>query len=119
MIRSFVLFISLFAFLACTSGEPQSYGEPITVKSETAVIDIMKSPKEFHGQTVKIQGKISAECPAGCWVNISDETGMIFVDLGASSVAIPQRVGHLATIQGVVSPERNIPHIQGTGIEIQ
>ena len=113
-----VLLSSLAALLyGCGGGE--KFGEEITVDETTRVGDILARPDEFDGKTVKIEGEITRECPTGCWLDVKDETGAAYVDLGPSGFAIPQKVGSKVTVEGKVLKRQERTMIIGKGVEIE
>ena len=108
----------LIATLAgCGGGE--KYGAEITTNETTKVGDILARPDEFDGKTVRIQGEITRECPTGCWLDVKDDTGAAYVDLGPSGFAIPQEVGSQVTVEGRVFKRKERTIIVGKGVEIK
>jgi uncharacterized protein YdeI (BOF family) len=103
----------------CSKKDSGKYGQNISSYTLTKIGDILKDAKSFDGKTVTIEGKIITECPAGGWFDITDQTGVIYVDLHPSDVAIPQRVGSHATAEGKVLIRDNKPMIVGTGVELK
>ncbi|MBN2209442.1 MAG: hypothetical protein JW759_09120 [Candidatus Coatesbacteria bacterium] len=118
-IISLALIALLVAALCGCGGGGEKFGDAITTVETTKVGDILARPDDFTGKTVKIEGEIARECPTGCWLDLKDETGVTYVDLGPSGFAIPQKVGSKITIEGKVlkRPERTM--IIGKGVEIQ
>jgi hypothetical protein len=112
-----ILTLSLF-ILGCTSGTG-IYGQEITEEKTTLIGDILGKAEQFAGKTVKVEGKIVEECPTGCWFMLKDDTGVIFVNLGFSSFAIPQAIGHRAIAQGVVKKEGMRIEVVGKGVELK
>lgn len=54
------------------------------------------------GRSVAVQGEIVKQCPAsGCWFQVQDETGEMFVDLNASEIRLTESVvGQQAEVSG-------------------
>jgi len=109
----------LVAVLSGCGGGGEKFGEAITTVETTKVGDILARPDDFTGKTVRIEGKITRECPGGHWLDLTDATGVTYVDLGPADFTIPQKVGSKAIIEGKVlkRPERTM--VIGKGIEIQ
>ncbi len=103
----------------CSEKNSGKYGQSISSYSLTKIGDILKDAKSFEGKNVTIQGKIITECPAGGWFDITDQTGVIYVNLHPSDFAIPQKIGSNATAEGKVLIRDNKPVIVGTGVEIK
>ena len=99
LITSFV-FITLF-ILSGQCSSKTSYGQmPTADTKQVQVKDILS--KEYVGKEVKLIGRITLECGSGCWFNLEDETGKIFIDLSPSNFAIPQWVGKTVIVNGKV-----------------
>lgn len=54
------------------------------------------------GKTVAVRGEITQQCPSsGCWFQVKDGTGELFVDLNSTDVRIKERrVGQDAEVSG-------------------
>ena len=100
-------------------GRVAEYGEGKFGEQTISISSILASPDDFDGKTVKIEGRITRECPTGCWFDLEDETGEIYVDLNPSGFAIPQKVGNKATTQGRVKIKNGIATIIGEGVKIK
>ena len=81
--------------------------------------DIIANPDDYAGKLVKLEGRISWECPDGCELHLQDDTGVIFVALYPSGIAIPQKLGSTAIVEGKVSEGRDKLTIIGKKIEIR
>jgi uncharacterized protein YdeI (BOF family) len=103
----------------CSKKDSGKYGQGISSYTSTKIGAILKDAKSFEGKTVTIEGKIIDECPAGGWFDITDQTGVIYVDLHPSDVAIPQMVGGRVMAEGKVLIRDNKPMIVGTGVELK
>ena len=106
-------------FPGCGKKETDKYGQQISNRNTTQVSAILKEPANFDGKTVTVQGRIIRECPTGCWFEVKENGGIIYVDLNPSGFAIPQKVGKTVTVEGKVSVRNNQPMIAGTGVEIK
>lgn len=81
------------------------------------IADLLKQSSEYVDREVIVQGKIVQECGAGCWFNLKDDTGIIFVDLAPSNIVIPQKVGSQATVIGKFGMKKGIAYVIGTQVE--
>jgi hypothetical protein len=62
------------AVLAAPAMAQQQFGEPLALAEETKISDILASPKDYEGKTVKVRGTIVDVCPhMGCWIRISGD----------------------------------------------
>jgi len=119
--RGILLVTALVLIMSAMSGcaRPELYGKPITEDKVTAIGSILTRPKDYEGETVLVKGEIAVECPTGCWINLKDDSGLIYVDFNPSAFAIPQKVRHNITVQGKVKLRSGKPMIIGTGVEIR
>ena len=92
--------VIIAALFGC--GKPAGFGEPLSGGDPTRIVDIMSSPLLYNGRTVTVEGKIVRECPTGCWLDLADDSGVLYIDLNPSGFAIPQKVGRKAIIEGEV-----------------
>ena len=106
-------------FTAGCLGMDKEFGQAIEQTSVTKISGIMGSPSSYQGKTVRLEAKIISECPTGCWFNLNDSTGMIYVDLNPSGFAIPQKVGSSVIVEGTVKIRDGIPYIVGKGVVIR
>jgi hypothetical protein len=109
----------VLSFAGCGRKGAEKYGQGISGLALTKVEEILKEPGNFDGKTVAVQGKIIRECPTGCWFEVQENAGIIYVDLNPSGFAIPQKVGKTATVEGKVLIRSDRPMIVGTGVEIK
>lgn len=116
-----IFLVLLIMILAVVYGcaKVEQYGEPLSFRETTRIVEIMKNPSEYIGKTVKVEGKIVSECPTGCWFNVADETGTLYIDLMGANIAIPQKVGHDVILEGKIKDRAGTPIIHGTGVVIQ
>jgi uncharacterized protein YdeI (BOF family) len=100
-------------------GQVKQYGRGKFEGQTTNIKSILTSPGDYDGKVVEVEGKITRECPTGCWFDLEDETGTIYVDLNPSNFAIPQKVGNKATVRGKVKVKRGIATLIGEGAKIK
>ena len=114
-----VITLSFLLLSTVGCGKPELYGNPVSETESTGLKKILSSPADYNGKTVKIEGTISEECPTGCWFNLKDDSGMIYVELSAKGIAIPQKVGSKVIVQGKVKVDGRDTRIIGEGVEIK
>ncbi|MBN1869294.1 MAG: hypothetical protein JW847_01785 [Candidatus Omnitrophica bacterium] len=119
--RTIKIFAILFVGILVTAGcaKVEHYGQPLSLRETTKVIDILKNPGQYIDKMVKVEGKIANECPTGCWFNVTDETGTLYIDLLGANIAIPQKVGHDVILEGTIKERSGVPIIHGTGVDIK
>jgi len=120
-INKFTLCISSLLFIIVIAGcsRVEQYGNPISDREITKINSIFSNTKNYEGKTVKVEGRILSECPTGCWVNLKDETNVIYVDFNPSGIAIPQKVGSRITVEGKVVSKPGRTTIIGKGVELK
>lgn len=118
-----MLSLILFLGISTASGYAamEKYGEDISIQKLTAIKDILADPKAYEGKLVAIEGKIATECPSGCWfyVKVAEGNAAIYVDIGKSGFAIPQKTGKKILVEGTVVIQGPGVMIQGKGVQIQ
>ncbi|MEI8349557.1 MAG: hypothetical protein WCI77_05345 [Candidatus Omnitrophota bacterium] len=117
-----LVLVSVFSLLFVLSGcgpNPGIYGKPLTETKATAIASVLKAPDKFIGHVIRLEGKIIQECPAGGWFMLKDDTGVIFVDLHPSEIAIPQAVNHRVAVQGKVKNDSSQVFVIGEGVELK
>jgi hypothetical protein len=116
MVLAFILALPLSG---CGKKSAGKYGQEISNQTLTKVEEILKEIGSYDGKTVTVKGRIIRECPTGCWLEVQEDAGIIYIDLNPSGFAIPQKVGKTATVEGKVLTRNNRPMILGTGVEIK
>jgi len=115
-----VILLIMLGFSGCgsvSSRNIEKYGTDITIKEITNVRDILVNSSEYLDQTIRLEGKITRECPSGCWFFVEDNTGTIFVDINPSGFSIPPKVGAKIIVEGTVSNINGRIGIIGKGVE--
>ena len=112
-----VVVILILTLVGC--GKSQTFGDKITGDSPISIKEILSNPAKFEGKTVRIEGKIVLECTTGCWFNLEDKSGAIFIELNGSGFAIPQKVGSSAIVEGKVETKNGRTMIIAKGVEIK
>lgn len=101
------------------AGQGKDFGAAITETETIPIKNILAKPEQFANQVVRVEGKITDECPAGGWFFLQDETGVIYVNLHPSYFAIPQAIGRRAVAQGRVRIEGTQIEIIGKGVRLE
>jgi starvation-inducible outer membrane lipoprotein len=103
----------------CGQKKENKYGKQISDYNLTNIDAILKDSEDYDGKTVTVQGKIILECPVGGWFNLQQDAAILFVDLHPSGFVIPQKTGHIVTVQGTLKIRDKTPTLIGTGVEIK
>lgn len=111
--------VSIWLFVSGCGSKSGVYGKPLTENKSVAIAELLKKPDQFTGKSVRLEGKIIQECPAGGWFMLKDKTGVILVDLHPSEIAIPQAINHHAAAQGKVKNEYNQVSVVGEGVDLK
>jgi hypothetical protein len=79
-------------------------GVPLTVTERTSLAELVRSPGRFSGQTVRLEGTVSAVCQAaGCWMQLEDEAQHVHIKMHGHSFFVPRTAaGRHARVQGTV-----------------
>jgi uncharacterized protein YdeI (BOF family) len=96
---------------------PASTSSQQTGPQKITVAELNKNSASLIGKEVVMEGKIVQECGAGCWFNLQDSTGIVYVDLAPSNLVIPQKVGSKAKVTGKVDKASGITYVIGTKVE--
>jgi len=115
---SLVFLLGLSAGITgCGGGE--SYGETLSGAAVTPVSDILTDPAAFEGESVTVEGEIVGECPSGCWFTLQDGPATIHVDIAPHGLAIPQKVGSTARVEGKVAVRDGRTMVIGSGVVLR
>ena len=79
--------------------------------------ELSKNSAALMGKEVILEGKIVQECGSGCWFNLQDSTGIVYVDLAPNNMVIPQKVGSKAKVYGKVDKRSGITYVIGSKVE--
>ena len=88
------------------NGPTLKVGQAITVADPVSIAHLSENPEAFVGQTIKIDGVVSAVCQgSGCWVEVRARDGSTFLAKSADhSILLPiDCVGRKIVVQGVVT----------------
>ena len=113
-----ITIIGLFLISGCSKSE--TYGDSITGNSPKATVkQILANPENYENKTVTVEGEIKEVCPAGCWFFVKDDHGELYVNIGPSGFAIPNKTGHKVKIEGEVITHNGSLMLMGKGVEIK
>lgn len=120
-LKNCALFAIVFsvAVVIAGCGHLETYGARISDGAVTSIKDILLEPEKYNGKTVVVKGKILDECPTGCWFDLKDGGAVLYVTIKPSGLAIPQKVGHEAKVEGDVVVQNNQPSLIGKGVEVR
>ncbi|MCX5992938.1 MAG: hypothetical protein NT177_01830 [Chloroflexi bacterium] len=100
------------------NGSETAIAPPAVAALKTSRIgDILQDPGGFGGKTVVVEGKISSECPSGCWFTLKDGNAVIYIDLNPSNMVIPQKKGSYAKVTAEVVNEGGDVYLIGKKVD--
>src|SRR5689334_24638478 len=95
----------LIALATLHAQKSETYGAGVTVKETTPLAQVIDTPANFEGKTLRVEGTVTAVCMhMGCWMALtpdasSSKTMLIKVDDGV--IVFPPSVkGRRAVAQG-------------------
>lgn len=109
-----------YAFGGGEKGAKNQFGQGVGTEV-TPIGQIVKSPDQYVGKVVTVEGKMTKECPAsGCWWYVKDDTGEIRADSFGSNFALPlnKEGRHIRTTGKVVRNDNGNLEIGATGAEL-
>jgi hypothetical protein len=79
-------------------------GAPLTLTERTSLASILATPARYAGQTVRLEGTVSAVCQAaGCWMQLAENDARVHIKMHGHSFFIPRTAtGRHARVQGTV-----------------
>ena len=109
MTRCLVLATTLFVVsMSMTARGAETFGAAPTVTEATPIAQLLATPAEFQGKTVRVEGIVTGVCTMmGCWMALAPDDApkgqaiLIKVDDGVIVFPTSAR-GKRATAQGVV-----------------
>lgn len=103
-----VLPILSIVLLAGCIKTTESYGSEVTQFQKVTVKDLYSGSID-SSQIVMIEGRITTECPAGCWFYLEDSTGSVYVQL--PEFIIPQKTGARVRVYGTFAVSGQPPRV--------
>ncbi len=101
-----ILFGLLLYGISPAVSAAKEYGQPVTLKEKTEVTDILKSPDDYVGEKVLIEGTVVAVCAhRGCWMDIAAKEAFkkIQVKVADGEMVFPiSAKGKEAVVEGIV-----------------
>lgn len=97
--------ISVLVLCALCFAAERKLGQPLTLKSQTPIKELLDSPDQYVGKTVQVKGKVTEVCEMmGCWTNLADDNGkMIRVKVNDGEIVFPKTaVGRTAIAEGAL-----------------
>jgi hypothetical protein len=97
--------LPLLAPLAAAAS-PVRVGAAITVAEATPMADILRSPADYEGKTVRVEGEVRGVCTRmGCWMDLADPAGnRIRIQVEDGVMVFPSdAAGRPAVAQGTVT----------------
>lgn len=105
------LLLALLIITTCIFASENKLGKEISLKSKTPISKILKSPKNFEGKQVLVEGKILDVCQdAGCWIEIagSNKDEKIKVKVNDGEIVFPKdSKGKTALVEGILEEVKN------------
>lgn len=87
------------------AGEKKTYGEGITGEELVKVSDLLATPDEYVGKTVRVKGLVVGTCAhRGCWINVAGDKEGDKVRVKVQDGVIvfpPELVGDTVIAEGV------------------
>ena len=82
------------------------FGAAITETKSTPLTALVSDPSKFSDKVVRTEGTVTAVCQSkGCWMQISDETGVAHVKFAGYGFFVPREAsGHHAVVEGKILP---------------
>jgi hypothetical protein len=105
--------------IAGCGGRVEQYGEAVPEATGAAIGAILGAPRDYVGESVVVEGRISRECPTGCWFDVTEGEATLYVELSAAGLAIPQHVGKTVRVVGDVSIVAGQVRLSGRGVNIR
>jgi hypothetical protein len=117
VIFSIMLLAVSVTLISCA--KKTEYGQKTTISADSPKLQVkdILSSEQYVDKEVVLEGRITLECGSGCWFNLEDGTGKVYVDLLPSNFAIPQWVGKTVIAQGKVIKEKGDIKLIGKSVK--
>ncbi|MBF0202224.1 MAG: DNA-binding protein [Desulfamplus sp.] len=114
----FLLFASLV--LGACSGGGEKYGAGVDTSLPVVQVKDIFFQQDIVGQRVTLEGRIVGQCASnGCWFNLQDDTGHIFVDLSRNGFELPSLPNRPVKASGTVARSKQAFMLIASGVEVQ
>ncbi len=104
--KKYLFILTLLILCTALFAGDDALGNPITITEMTKVSDILSSPEQYIGTTVRVEGAIVDVCEnRGCWMDIASDKPFekITVKVNDGEIVFPMSAkGHDAIVEGVV-----------------
>ena len=98
----FIALLLLIVFSGCVQ-QNIVLGKDLSSNSSQQIKDIEADKDRYNGETVKIEGTIIEICPAGCWFNVSDGTGVLHINLSGKEFVMERgNLNRHVTVEGKI-----------------
>ena len=68
-----MMMIAAATLMLAGTADDTKIGAGVTLKEATPIADVVKSPKDFVGKTIRVDGVATAVCEAmGCWMAVAE-----------------------------------------------
>jgi len=100
---TFALMILLPACLSAAGA--RKYGQPLALKDEVKVAEILANPDAYAGKKVRVKGLVTEVCEErGCWIKIGADKKEIMFKVEDGVIAFPMDAkGGTVVAEGTVS----------------
>jgi len=115
--RIVMLLLTAILLVGC-GRRAETYGEAVPGVEPTSVRQLLAAPGDYTSTPVVVEGRITRECPTGCWFDLDAGGAPLYVELNDSGLAIPQRVGKTVRVVGSVVAKGGQIKLSGQGVEI-
>lgn len=87
------------------AAEVKKYGQPLGLKDEVKVSEILATPDKYAGKKVRVRGLVTDVCEErGCWIKIGADKQEIMFKVEDGVIAFPMAAkGSTVVAEGVVS----------------
>ncbi len=99
-----VMFVVVLAAGSAFAGDSTKYGEGVTLEKAVSIEQLLASPGDYLGQTVRVDGTITGVCKMrGCWMQVTDANGNgVRIKVEDGVIVFPATsMGQTASAQGV------------------
>lgn len=103
--RAMKAILSILVVGALCFAAERKLGQPLTLKQQTAIKELVDSPEQYVGKVVQVKGKVTEVCEKmGCWTNLVDADGkMIKIKVNDGEIVFPKTaVGRTAIAEGTL-----------------
>lgn len=100
-----LLTLLVLAPLCVQASEPKRYGQPLSLKEEVKVSEILAHPDQYAGKKVRVKGLATGVCEErGCWIKIGADKQEILFKVEDGVMTFPMSAkGSSVVAEGIVS----------------